>query len=199
MKNVVETVTLKIQDLVSKRENEISRLEDLIALAAAESSKQAQLLDKATFECDADAYVKAKNEKFKQDSAREMYERRLKQVKEREMIKEEESDKVIDSLLEYEDELQSQYENEVKVHIKALKDLYDAYSAEVRKTERTIINWTNRIHANYRTPGTTYADGGHRSDKPKAVHPVAYEGGSLANAIGSFLTGDRVKDILQAE
>lgn len=154
--------------------------------AAAEEAERA-----ATENMDLEAYEAAKEEKRKARLALDMYGEKFKQLKDRELTTEEESDAVIDSLLSYEADLARDFEEKASEHIEALAKISAAYFDEVTQTEKTLKRWQIEIHRNYRSQTATYADGSHRSPHPVPVRSTPYNGCEQALTVARFL--DNVK------
>ncbi len=129
-----------------------------------------------------------------------MYSARYKRLLIKEFISEEESDKVIASLLEYEEELSFDYARSVKELLKKLIKLHEQYTENIKKSEETISKWTHNIHANYIQKNTirTLPDGTktHRLETPVPVHIMPYAGSDLSMAIEKFLNDKAVKKVV---
>ena len=109
---------------------------------------------------------------------------------------EEDSDKVVDSLLAYEAQLAADFKAAAAVHLKKLAELLKDYKAEVQDTENTLTSWQRDIHANYNTRGgSTYYDEftgqhTHRSPRPVPVHQMPYTGCDEAHRMEGYLEKD---------
>lgn len=185
---IAEKVSEQIDAMLTQRAQEIAVIET--ALASANAQKQeAEASAKAAIEkTDFAAYESAKDAQRKASAAIEMYEARLKQLTEREFISEEESDRVIDSLLAYEADLAERYADDIKTPLAALEAIHSQYRQEVQNVERIIGRWTREIHANYRTPGTIYAETGtNRAPYPAPVHRVPYVGSPESEKTDKYL------------
>ena len=149
-------------------------------------------MKKATEVMDVDAYEEARQAKYKAQTALDMYNGRYEQIKTREYISEEESDKVIRSLLDYEKTLAEGFKFAAAEPLKKLADLYHSYKKEVAETERTLTDWQRDIHANYLSEVTLYVDPvtgqkTHRSPRPILVRQTPYYGCDESKDLGEYL------------
>lgn len=183
----------KMEELQDARQQEEStvraRIKDLKErLREAEST-----LKDATRATDLDAFTTADNEKKHCLTALRMYEAREAQLQGLSMITEDESDAMIDDLLEYEKELQEDFEKDIADHLAALAEIVANYDKEVTDTERTLTTWQNTIHANYRTFGRGFyldKEAGVRVAKspyPIPVHNTPYTGCDAFNQLKDYL------------
>jgi len=186
--NLVEQTNARIKELVDNKAAELLTIQAKVTDARTQKEAAVLAIKDATEKTDLEAYDKAKAEKKAADSAIEMYSARYKMLEEKDFVTEEESDKTIDSLLAYEEELAAEYEAAIQEPLKALVKLQKEYKEAVQAAERTITKWTSTIHENHRSVGTTYANGTNRSEAPVPVHRTPYEGcnasGAMRNALG---------------
>lgn len=149
----------------------------------------------ATERMDIDAFADAKAAAANAQTEIEMYAGRLQQIKEQEYISEDDSDRVIDSLLDYEDELEAALDDAVAEPIEMLRTILADHMNEVKEVEATLQYWVSHIHATYvsRTgrkridPETgLYTN---RMDTPQRLRYTPYTGGSTVAVISSFLRG----------
>lgn len=187
IKNVAQDVQKRIVSLEKGKASELNAIQ----LKIDESKKSAvaaqRAMATATAATDLKGYQKAKAENGDALDALEMYQKRYAQLKENDFVTERESDSVIDSLLKYEEDLSAEYRENVLEPLTDLKAIHDAYEAAIKETEDVIRAWTNRIHANYRSETTTYADGSNRSKTPVPVRNTPYFGCKESLTIGNFL------------
>lgn len=187
MTNRTKEVQEKIRDLIENREKTTAAiLEKIEAERRAECAAQ-EAIDKATAALDFEMNHKAQLDKTAATERRALLQRRFDQLNSRKLVPEDESDKVISSLLQYEQDLAAAFEKEVSAPLATLEKLCKEYREKVQETENTINKWTREIHPNYLKPGTTYPDGTHRSPTPVPVHIVAYSGSALSGQIYNFL------------
>lgn len=185
MKQMQDSKAAQLAEISQKQEEARSKIE-----AAALAMKD------ATERMDVDGYEEAKTAKRKAQTALDMYTGRYNQIKAQEYINEAESDKVVDSLLAYENQLAEDFKAAIAVHLKQLAKLHEEYTAAVQDTENTLTAWQRDIHANYNTRGNgAYYDGltgqhTHRSPSPVPVHRMAYTGCSEAARLGEYLKKD---------
>lgn len=193
MVNVTEKVKQQIRDLKNCRENEMEGLKAKRSDAQARLQTAKDAADEATRKTDLEAFQTAQEQIRQASSAVEMYNRRIQQLVGQEIVSEEESDAVIDSLLEYEKVLDADYKKAIREPIAILRGLYEDYQKAIADTESTIRTWSYDIRANYRTFGRTTridkttGEKTDRSEKPVPVHMVPYNGVSEGRVVKEFL------------
>lgn len=192
------------QDVLQEVKNRITEMQDNKAAQLLEiRQKQGELhtqiemaslaMKTATEEMNVDAYAEAKDAKRKAQTALDMFNGRYKQIENQEYVSEQESDKVIDSLLEYEEQLAEDFKAAAAVHLKKLAELLKDYKAAVQDTENTLTAWQRDIHANYNTRGAMTrtdpltGEQTHRSERPIAVHSMPYRGCAEAERLEQYL------------
>ena len=186
-KNKAQEVQARITEMIEQKAADLDAISKKQAEARTQLEAAELAIKDATASMDLDAYEKATAAKRKAQTALDMYGGRYAQISQQEYISEEESDKVIDSLLSYEEELAEDFKKAIAEPLKTLAALQDAYANSVQEAEKTIRKWTADIHANYRVQGTTYANGTNRSDSPKPVRMTPYTGCSEANILANYL------------
>jgi len=184
---VVEEVKARMQEMQQKKAGELETVRQRQQEAQTQKEAAELALREATDSMDLEAYEEAKTAKRKAQTAIDMYSGKYNQISKQEYISEAESDKVIDSLLAYEDELAAGFKAAVAEPLKKLDELQKAYADAVEDVEQTIRAWTSNIHANYRNNGTTYADGTNRSPQPVPVRRLPYTGCSEARQLKEYL------------
>jgi hypothetical protein len=184
---VVEEVKARMQEMQQKKAGELETVRQRQQEAQTQKEAAELAIREATDSMDLDAYEEAKTAKRKAQTAIDMYTGKYNQISKQEYISEAESDKVIDSLLAYEDELAAGFKASVAEPLKKLDELQKAYADAVEDVEQTIRAWTGNIHANYRNTGTTYADGTNRSPQPVPVRRLPYTGCSEAHQLKDYL------------
>jgi len=188
---ILEAVQERIKTMQDAKAAELGRIRQLQQEAGAQLDAAQAAMKRATEEMNIDAYEDAKNQKRKAQTALDMYAGRYTQIRQQEYINEEESDKVIKSLLQYEDELADNFIADLAAHLESLEAIYKSYMDEVRATEDTLRRWTNDIHANYQAEVTSriLPDGTvtKRMDRPQPVHRIEYTGCREAKLLGEYL------------
>ena len=190
---VVEEVKARMQEMQQKKAGELETVRQRQQEAQTQKEAAELAIREATDSMDLEAYEEAKTAKRKAQTAIDMYSSKYNQIKQQEYISEVESDKVIDSLLAYEDELAAGFKAAVAEPLKKLDELQKAYVDAVADVEQTIRAWTGNIHANYRNNGTTYTDGTNRSPQPVPVRKIPYTGCSEAHQLKEYL--DKAKGL----
>lgn len=199
-KDVLQEVKERMADMIATKQAELDEIQKRQAEARTQIEAADLAMRAATEIMDADAYGAAQVKKYKAQTALEMYSRRYSQIEMREFISEEESDKVLDSLLAYEDDLAEAFKAGVAEPLKALDKLYTAYYTAVRDTERTMSAWQQDIHANYSTRGCmqrTDETGAitDRNETPVPVRRTPFYGCAEASQLGDYLKKAKAADL----
>lgn len=190
---VLQEVKARMQEMQDKKAAELQAIHEKQTEAQTQKEAAELALKEATERMDLDAYEEAKTARRKAQTAIDMYGGRYKQISQQEYISEEESDKVIDGLLDYEKQLAEDFRAAVAEPLKQLAAILEKYRNEVADTERTISAWGANIHANYNTRGTTtFTDPvtgqpTHRSANPVPVHRMGYNGCNEAAQLKDYL------------
>ena len=167
--NRVEEVKATMRHLIEKKAAELDKITAELETARDRKRKAETALHSAIETTDAAAYKKAKAEADEAATLIEMYTARYNQLQKKEFMSEEDSDRVIDSLIEYQRSRTAAFMEAVKSPLAQLEAIYKEYAQDYEDAVKTVNAWTANIHANYRTPRTTYADGSHRSNRPAPV------------------------------
>ena len=190
---VLQEVKARMQEMQDKKAAELQAIHEKQTEAQTQKEAAELALKEATERMDLDAYEEAKTARRKAQTAIDMYGGRYKQISQQEYISEEESDKVIDGLLDYEKQLAEDFKAAVAEPLKQLAAILTGYQNEVADTERTISAWGANIHANYNTRGaSTFTDPAtgqptHRSANPGPVHRMGYNGCNEAAQLKDYL------------
>ncbi len=193
MATVLEEVKSRMKEMKDNKAAQLEKIQQKQAEARTQIEAAALAMKQATENIDVDSYEEAKSKKRKAQTALEMYNGRYEQIRAKELISEADSDKVIDSLLEYENQLAADFKAAAAVHLKKLAELLKDYRATVQDIEHTLAIWQHDIHANYSTRGaTTYYNeftGTHtdRSPQPIPVHRSVYIGCAEAGRLEEYL------------
>lgn len=191
--NITAKMQQKMAELKEQRIREKGELGDKINEIKNSLSDVERKLQDAIRRTDLDAYQTAEADKNSLSAALKMYQSRLTQLDNLELIAENESDKLIDDLMEYESTLQEDFEKNIAPHLEALAALVIAYNKEIGDAETTLHQWTHQIHANYRTFGRMYQidkETGQkktRLDHPVPVRQVAFIGGDAFVRLRQYL------------
>lgn len=188
-KDIVKETQARIQELKDKKKAELEHIDNELKAAAQEYEAACKELKDATENTDIEAFGDAKKKQREAKNKKEMYSARYDQLEKKEFVSEEESDKVIDSLLNYEKELAEDYESKVAQIVEELEGIHTEYMARVAATENTIKDWTSGIHANYRSNVTTvYSETGtNRAPYPVPVHYIPYTGCAKSASVNKFI------------
>ena len=186
-KNEAREVMARIKDMLAQKAAELDAIQQKQEEARGQLEEAGLELKEAVEQTDLTLYEKATADRRKAQGALDMYAARHKMISEKQFITEQESDKVIDGLLEYEKQLTEDFKAAVAAPLKALAAAYEEYMAAVQETEDTLRAWETSIHANYRSSTAVYADGTNRSPKPIPVHSVPFHGCSEAARLKIYL------------
>ena len=189
---VVEEVKARMQEMQQKKAGELETVRQKQQEAQTQKEAAELAIREATDSMDLEAYEEAKTAKRKAQTAIDMYSGKYAQISKQEYISEEDSDKVIDSLLAYEDELAAGFKAAVAEPLKKLDELQRAYFDAVDDVEQTIRAWTGNIHANYRSAGTIYRETGtNRAPHPVPVRTTPYTGCDEAHRLAQYIKNDK--------
>lgn len=197
-KTVLEEVKARMQEMQDKKAGELQAIHEKKTEAQTQKEAAELALKEATERMDLDAYEEAKTARRKAQTAIDMYGGRYSQISKQEYISEEESDKVIDSLLEYEEQLAADFRRAAAEYFRQLEALLKEYRSEVADVENTLTRWQRDIHANYNTRGaTSYFDeftGQYtgRSKDPYPVHKYVYTGCAEAQRLYDYLENEKL-------
>ena len=196
-KTVLQEVTDQMQEMLTKKEKELRAINKKALEAQEQREAAIAALKDATARMDLEAYEEAKREKERTQAAIDMYSARYEQINDQEYISEAESDKAIDRLLEYENELDNNFREAISEPLKVLRQIVADYRKEINETEQTMVTWQQNIHANYSSRGgTIYKETGtDRSKTPIPVHAIAYRGCVEAERLTAYL--DREAKLLR--
>lgn len=186
-KNLITEIRERITDMQTTKANDLATVWEKKTQAETEKEAAELALKNATAVMDLEAYEEARAKKHKAQTAIDMYSSKHKQIETQEYISEEESNKVIDSILAYEEDLADTFRTELEKLLKPAAELLANYETDVRNAEETLRSWTDNIHANYRSMTTTYQDGTNRSPKPVPVRNLPYTGCKEAAILKTFL------------
>lgn len=183
----------KISELRKERQEELELIETMQQKAREDIALAEVHMKEASEALDADKFEQSEADKKKAETALKMYDSREYQIRRKEYLTEQESDAIIDSLLGYEHSLNATLRVEIYEHVPAMRKALEAYTAEVELIERTIVEWTNTIHANYRSRGrslytTETGEQTDRSPNPIPVHIGMFVGSPEAIRLSEYLT-----------
>ena len=179
--NAVTKANDLITELTEKKAAQISDIQNKITEAISARDHAEAEIKAATDRMDIEAYEAAKSAKNRAASAIEMYTARYNQLQRNDYITEEESDKVIKSILDYEKEQEQEFAKAAAPIIDKLRNLLEEYAGDVQRAELVLNAWTTEIHANYRTIDGT------RNVRPLPVHVVPYTGSEESITVRKFL------------
>lgn len=197
----LENVKIIMAELQSKKAAELETIQQKQDELRPQIEEAEQEMAQATTVMNVDCYEDAKARLQKLNSALELYRGRYDQIKRQEYITEEESDKVIESLLEYEKTLAADFKAAVVAPLRQLSETLAAYQDKVADTERTLTRWQREIHAYYRSSSSSRIDKAtgkrtNRMEHPVPVHVMPYSGCAEAHRLGEYLRldADLLKD-----
>lgn len=184
-----------IKEIEEKRRNDVAVASEKLHDAERELEQANKSLEAATTQMNIDNYADAKVAASHAQTRIEMYSGRLQQIKEQEYISTTDSDRIIDSLLDYEKELEAQLDDAVAEPIEKIRAILTDYLNEVEEVEATLKYWTHNIHVTHKSRNGKKRidpDTGEYTcvmEKPQRIRFTPYTGGSTAAALKSFLRG----------
>lgn len=176
MTNTAKEVLARVEKMTEARESYLQTLQEKIDTERKAEAAAHDAIEKAVANLDFEANHEAQKALEAAAERRGLLQRRADQLRAGKLVTEEESDKTIDSLLQYEAELSAAFEEEISAPLFALRKIYTAYADAIQDAEGAIEAWTRIIHPNYRSRGTRYANGTDRADHPVSVHSSPYMG-----------------------
>lgn len=198
MKNTAKEVMDLISSLMENKKQQLEEIQEMLCEERKAEADAQAALDAAAAALDYEAHCTAKAALAHAVDCEEMLDRRLNQLASAKLVPEEESDKVIGSLLQYEQDLEKSFEDNVAALLAALKDAMTKHKDAVDEAEGAIHSWTQNIHPNYRSRGITrYANGTDRADHPVPVRTGIYVGGNLWIEVRDFLDKRLIKELLR--
>ena len=201
--NILQEVKNRMKALQDNKAAQLETIRKKQDEARTQIEAAALGMKQATEEMNVDAYEEAKGKKRKAQTALDMYSGRYEQIRKQEYISEAESDSVVDSLLEYENGLATDFKKALTAHLKQLAKLHKEYVAAVKDTEGVLTAWQQDIHANYRSRGSMTREDpitGERTDRfdtPVPVHRMTYDGCIEAHQLGNYL--EKAAPLMAAE
>lgn len=191
VKNTAKEITQRIDDMQNRKKQDLEEIRARQGEARARLAKAKQDIDGAAAVMDLDAFRRAQDSAKQEETALAMYGRRYQQIEGKEYVSEEESNAIIDSLLDYERQLEQDFEKALSSQIRDLTRLRDKYTQDIQETERTLSRWTSEIYPNYRAESATrmLPDGTrtNRMEKPVPVHTSEYKGGGECAILSEYL------------
>lgn len=186
-KDIPAEVMKRINGLEQKKTEELAVIQSKIDENTRTLTEAEAEIKSATESMDLAAYQMAKKKKHDAAEAVEMYRARYSQLESKAFVTRKDSDGVIDSLLKYETDIEAEFKEAIAEPLASLKAIYEEYRDSIAAAERTIAAWTHRIHANYRSTGTKYADGTNISPVPVPVRRTPFEGCKESVVLKKFI------------
>ncbi len=189
----LQTVQTRIREMQEKKAADLAEIKEKQKEARTQIEAADLAMKEATEALNVEDYETAKANKQKWQTALDMYTERYKQIQQQELISEADSDKIVDSLLFYEEDLAEDFRRAIFPKLQELKKILWDYKDEVERTEKTLRTWETDIHANYNTRGTsTFIDPNtgiktDRSAVPVPIHRTAYNGCKEAEILTTYL------------
>ena len=192
-RTVIENVTKQINELTTKKAQQLEVIQAELSKARTSKAAADEAATAAAAEMDLDAWNRAAEDKKAAEMAENMFSSRLAQIAGKEMISEEESDRVIDSLRGYIKDLDNAFDAALGKILRDLRILYDGHISDIREAESVIRTWTNDIHKNYRSYTSLYFDPETGTRSNRSPHPVPVnltdgQGGGHARMVRQFLS-----------
>ncbi len=184
----VETVKEQIETLLNNRAEALQRVNEAREKLSEEIERLSQEKERAVEAMDEAGYSEISSKLIKARTALEMYGKKADQLRRDKLVTEQESDDVIESLIQYEQDLEQSFAADVQEIMDKLSERQAEHNQAWKEAEGVLLDWVTNIHENYRSRYTRYADGTDRADKPVPVHPYGtYNGGSINNQVTALL------------
>ena len=181
--STADKVQDQINELKAERDKDLSTINDRYMEAVDKMDEINAALTEAEKAMDADKYAAAVAEKNNMLTKLSMFNSRKENIESHELVSEEESDAVIDSLLDYEEKMEKAFHNDAAALLDSMNELLSMYSDEVVKTEAALRRWTGIVHANY----IDRHNHGRRSDHAIPVRYIPYKGSDFYKKLDQFL------------
>lgn len=200
--NTIEQVSRKIRQITEVRQKDLEGLAALGGEAREELNKATEELEAAARDMDEKRYQEAEKKREAAALRLSMCDAKYKQVRDQKYVTEAESDEVINSILEFEQQIADEFTAKSKLLLGDLREMLADYLQKVNEAEGVLQRWTSQIHANYSTRGmTSFIDPvtGERTDRsasPVPVRPNKYTGCEQAQVISNFLGSKRLRHVL---
>ena len=203
----LQEVKQQIKEIMKKKHDDFAKAQEMFDAAKSALEKASEAKEKATAEMDLETFHTATADAEKAQAELEMYEGKLKQLEQQKYITEAESDAVIDSLLDYEKKIMTDFETAVASVYEDLDKLLTNYKHEIKEIEATLHYWEKHIHANYLLYGNRRIDKETgrrlgRKDRPQPIRPFIAKnmGGATAKRLEALLRAEKdYKKIEQAQ
>lgn len=192
-KNFVEETKKRITEMIETKRADLETAQQKEQEARAEIAAATEQIKAATAAMNLEEFEAATNRRNKAKTAASMYAAKAEQIRQQEYVTEEESDRVIDQLLDHEEKLYKDFIDAINGPLEQIRETCSRYIDGVTDTENTIRTWTKDIHANYRSRVTTFKNGTNRGDTPQPVHVAPFTGGPLYHTAREFIeAADRI-------
>ena len=187
--NKAKEIDARINSMQAEKQRALEDIKEKQAKAQASLTAIEQDIKAASAERNIDKYSKARAEKNKITLELEMYNDSYNQIKKQEYISEMESDKIIDELLSYEKQLETDFRKALTEYLLQLKKLLKEYKSAINEAEATMYRWSSSIHANYRQEAGRYNMSGRR-DKPQNIRILPFTGCAAAQRLDKYITNN---------
>ena len=182
--NIAKQTKKRILEMIETRTKELTENEIKISKAKDEASAADAELTDAIKNANEKDFESAKAKKAHADLIIDMLSKRNSFIASQDFIAESESDQVIDSLLNYENELSNEFINDISVLVNKLNALLIDYRSDILEAEQTISAWTSQIHANYRRLSSPFKE---RTKEAQPVRVTQFYGNEESRILSSFL------------
>ena len=177
MKNTAAEVRKRIEEMLEEQTRQMDVIQERIEAERKAEAEARTTIEQAVADLDFDRNHEAKRALDNAIERRELLSKRAELYRSRKLVTEAESDRVIDSLLQYEKDLAAEYVAGLSKILSQLEEMTSNYAANVDEAERAILSWTQNIFPNYRSDSSRYQGGTtNRAPYPVAVHTTAYLG-----------------------
>ncbi len=177
MKNTAAEVRERIEKMLEEQTRQMDVIQERIEAERKAEAEARATIEQAVADLDFDRNHEAKRALEQAIERRELLSKRAEMLRSRKQVTEEESDRVIDSLLRYEKDLAAEYVAGLSKILSQLEEMTSNYAADVKEAEDAIFTWTQQVFPNYRSETGLYKGGTtNRAPNPVPVHAIAYHG-----------------------
>lgn len=157
----VNKVKSRIDELVTRKKCDLKDIAKKSDDIRAEIETITQVKEKASAQMDSETYVNADFDLERKNKELDMVNARYEQIENLKIVSDDESVAVMDSLVNYEKQLDDAFDQDVTPLLDKIRHLMSIYMEEIDNTESVIKAWTISVHKNY------YDRNNHRfSDRP---------------------------------
>jgi hypothetical protein len=145
----LEAIKQRLQELRESRAAQLAELSRKQEEAGAQIKRAADDMHNAMEVMNLDKYEEAKHRKQLVQLSLDMYTDRKTKLEKQDIITEAERNKMLDNLLDYEEDLDTDFKTTLAGYLRELASMCKSYEDEIAAVELTLRDWQNDIRANY--------------------------------------------------